>query len=172
MTEEQRKTFIDKIREILAKMKDWIEKFFAEQVSVSIESQELQEFRDEYLEIIDNVDKMLLRARDVNQALKHEGIKAEDIIGKDVAAHEIQFNERLVDKHIGLLEKNYSEESALPLDTILNRYNKVVEMWKELGCELNSKFLEDWNNKVGTDQTFSVFRVFLVFLLYESHCSE
>ena len=158
MTEEQRKTFVDKIREILAKLKDWIEKFFAEQVSVSIESQDLQKFKDEYLEQIRIMDEMLLKARDVNQALKHEGIKTSDIVGKDIAAHEIQLNERLVEKHIGMLEKSYSEESTLPLDTLLDRYNKVVEMWKELGGELNSKFLEDWNNKVGTDRTFSVFK--------------
>ena len=57
-----------------------------------------------------------------------------------------------------MLENNYSEDATLPLDTLLARYNKIVDMWKKLGGELNSQFLEDWNNKVGTDRTFSVFK--------------
>lgn len=154
LTENEKKSFVDKVKEILNNIKEWLSDFLSTQKSNSDEAKIIRKYQDRIDEQIKLWDKMLVSSISANQALKKEGITGETL----AKVNKLQFNERLVEKHLDLLEKNYSEESALPLDTILTRYNKVIEMWRKLGGELNSQFLEDWNNKVGTDRTFSVFK--------------
>lgn len=158
MSQSEQQNFIEKVKETFENLIKWVNDLLAHYKSNSAEAKTLQEYKHMLKKISKQWDAMLVDAIKTNQALQHEGIKAEDIISKDVEAHKIQLNERLVEKHIDMLENNYSEDATLPLDTLLARYNKIVDIWKKLGGELNSQFLEDWNNKVGTDRTFSVFK--------------
>ena len=158
MTESERKTFIDKIKEIIQNIKGWIDEFISKQKSQSPEAKKIREDMARFKEQVKLFEEMLEDAALTNQALKHEGISGKEFADKYLATKELKYNERLVERHFDLLEKNYSEESTLPLETLIERYNKVVDMWKKLGGELNSSFLEDWNNKLGTDRTFSVFK--------------
>ena len=71
---------------------------------------------------------------------------------------DIQYNLAAVEQHKEKLQKEYSEDSSTDLNTIMTRYNKIIDIWKRLGGELNSKFLADWNSKVGKDRTFTIFK--------------
>jgi hypothetical protein len=74
-------------------------------------------------------------------------------------AHEISRNLAYKDQHKKDLEKNYnSEESTVALDTLIKRYNKILDIWERIGGELNSDFLNEWNSKVGKDRSFTVFK--------------
>lgn len=156
LTESEKKTFVEKVKEFFLQIKEWFENYIKKNVSNAPEVQDIRKVPERIDKQIELWDKMLVDSIEANQALKKEGITGESLA--NIAGPDLQFNERLVKTHIDMLQKNYSEESALSLDTILARYDGVVEMWHELGGELNSKFLEDWNNKVGKDRTFSVFK--------------
>ena len=71
---------------------------------------------------------------------------------------DIKYNMAAVNKHKSNLEAKYSEESTVPLVTLMARYNKIIDIWTKLGGELNSQFLKDWDSKVGTDRTFTIFK--------------
>ena len=72
--------------------------------------------------------------------------------------NDIQYNLAAVKQHKEKLQKEYSEDSSTDLNTIMTRYNKIIDIWTRLGGELNSKFLADWNSKVGKDRTFTIFK--------------
>ena len=72
--------------------------------------------------------------------------------------NDIQYNLAAVEQHKEKLQKEYSEDSSTDLKTIMARYNKIIDIWTRLGGELNSKFLADWNSKVGKDRTFTIFK--------------
>lgn len=63
-----------------------------------------------------------------------------------------------VPSHKKKLENAYSVESSTDLETIVSRYDKIIEIWERLGGELDSKFLNDWNNKAKPDKEFTVFK--------------
>lgn len=71
---------------------------------------------------------------------------------------DILYNQRFEEDHKKKLEKEYSKDASIDLDTLIRRYNKILNIWKSLGGELNSKFLEEWNNKLGKDRAFTVFK--------------
>ena len=71
--------------------------------------------------------------------------------------HDVQYNLKAVPDHKESIKKNYASASAtMSRDALMERYEKTVDMWKRLSGELNSKFLEDWNNK--TDRVFTIFK--------------
>ena len=71
---------------------------------------------------------------------------------------DIKYNLAAVKKHKSNLETKYSEESTVPLVTLMARYNKILDIWTKLGGELNSQFLKEWDSKVSTDRTFTIFK--------------
>ena len=81
-----------------------------------------------------------------------------DIVEKDLANKDLLFNERYAEKHLADLQNKYSADASVDLDELTERYNKVLDIWQSLGGELNSKFLEEWNNKLGKDRAFTVFK--------------
>lgn len=70
----------------------------------------------------------------------------------------VKFNLSAVPSHKANLEKNYAIDSSVPLDELLARYDKILAIWERLGGKLDSKFLKEWNEKVGKDRAFSVFK--------------
>ena len=159
MSAKEQQDFISKIKETFENLIQWVNDLLAHYTSDSEEAQILGKYKHNLQRISKQWDAMLLTAIESNQALQNEGITGEKLANQLASANELQFNERLVEKHIDLLAEKYdAKESTLPLETLLQRYDKIIEMWKKLGGELNSKFLEDWNNKKGTDRTFTIFK--------------
>ena len=158
MSPSEQQGFIAKVKETFENLIQWINDLLAHYKSNAEEAKVLREYKDMLEKISKQWDAMLTSAIEANQALQKEGVTGEQLAKKDIATRDLQFNERLVEKHRKMLEDAYSDEASIDLDTLLARYDKIVEIWKSLGGELNSAFLEDWNNKVGTDRTFSVFK--------------
>lgn len=71
----------------------------------------------------------------------------------------VKYNLAAVESHKKELENKYAvEESSVELEELQKRYDKITEIWERIGGELDSKFLNEWNEKTGTDQAFSVFK--------------
>ena len=77
---------------------------------------------------------------------------------KFLGLKDVQYNLAAVETHKDKLQKEYSEDSSTDLETIMKRYDKIIDIWNRLGGELNSKFLADWNSKMGKDRTFTIFK--------------
>ena len=82
----------------------------------------------------------------------------DEFASKFFGIKDIRYNLAAVDSHKTKLEKAYSDESSTDLKTLMARYDKIIDIWNRLGGELNSKFLADWNSKVGKDRTFTIFK--------------
>ena len=71
---------------------------------------------------------------------------------------DVRKNARYVNEHRATLEKLGDESTTVPINELLKRYDKLVEIWDNLGGELSSEFLDQWNNKQGKDRAFTVFK--------------
>ena len=72
---------------------------------------------------------------------------------------DIAYNLAAQETHKESLQKKFDAKNAsVDIETLKNRYDKILKIWEDIGIELNSKFLNEWNSKVGTDQAFSVFK--------------
>lgn len=69
----------------------------------------------------------------------------------------VQYNRKAVNKHKADLEKYYTKGAAVDLNTLNERYDELLKIWDEIGGELNSEFLKQWDNK-GQDHAFTVFK--------------
>lgn len=161
MSATEQQSFIEKIKETFDNLMQWINDLLAQYKNDDASSSEvalLREYKTELQRLQKQWDAMFVEAIKMNQALQQEGVTGEQVIGELAKANELQFNERLVESHFDKLKEKYSEDAAIDLDTLLERYQKIVDIWTKLGGELNSQFLEDWNNKVGKDRAFSIFK--------------
>lgn len=71
----------------------------------------------------------------------------------------ILMQERFKDEHKKLLAKKYDKANAsIDYDELIKRYDKILKIWSDLGGELNSKFLNDWNNQESRDRAFTIFK--------------
>lgn len=71
---------------------------------------------------------------------------------------QVQFNLAYVEQHKADLRKAYSNEAAISYSTLIERYDAIEKIWRELGGELNSDFLDEWNKRTGSDKAFEVFK--------------
>ena len=69
-----------------------------------------------------------------------------------------RYNLAAVATHMAKLQAAYSKDASVDADELQRRYAKIVEMWEHLGGDLNSEFLNNWNNKKGKDRAFTVFK--------------
>lgn len=69
-----------------------------------------------------------------------------------------QANFVYAEQHKQKLSEKYSSSAAVDLTTLEQRYEKILEIWERLGGQLDSKFLNEWNSKVGKDRAFTVFK--------------
>jgi hypothetical protein len=85
-------------------------------------------------------------------------ISVDDSLGKDILdSKSIQYSYSAIPTHKQSLEKNFDLKNAsMDLETINQRYDKIIDIWERLGGELDSKFLNDWNNKV--ERPFTIFK--------------
>ena len=71
---------------------------------------------------------------------------------------DVVYNLRAAESHQDKLAENYTSDASIDLETLQERYAKIIGIWEKLGGELNSKFLNEWNNKVGKDRAFTIFK--------------
>lgn len=71
---------------------------------------------------------------------------------------DIRKNARYTKEHIDKLKSIDASASSVPIDNLVERYETIIGIWNELGGELNSEFLKQWNDKSGKDRAFSVFK--------------
>lgn len=69
-----------------------------------------------------------------------------------------QYNFALAESHRDKLAEKYTSSAAVDVETIRARYDKILEIWKRIGGQLDSKFLKEWDSKVGKDRAFTVFK--------------
>lgn len=71
---------------------------------------------------------------------------------------DIRKNARYTKEHLEKLNSLEATSTTVPIDTLVSRYEKIIGIWNELGGEINSEFLKQWNDKSGKDRAFSVFK--------------
>ena len=156
MSKKEQNSFVAKVKETFDNIMKWVNELLAKYKSTSNEAEVLRQYKDRLKQLSKMWDKALAEAVQTNQAMQNEGITDLDI---DVLGYDgLMYNLRAEEMHKEKLEKNYSEEADIELDALMKRYNKILDIWKKLGGELNSQFLEEWDNKVGKDRTFTIFK--------------
>lgn len=74
MSEEEQKTFIGKVKEIIENLKKWIDDFLASYGTQTEEAKALRNFKDKLEEMSEIWDQMLVRSIEVNQALEKANV--------------------------------------------------------------------------------------------------
>lgn len=147
-------TLRDAIKNILDKIKSILDQYKSEKRKVAKDAAtpEANAVRDFSADAYEKLQDLYIKAF-VEADANYEAMGEKHLKNKDVL-----FNLRAVETHKSNLEKQYSNDASISLETLTERYNKIIGIWEKLGGELNSKFLNEWNNKVGKDRAFTVFK--------------
>ena len=158
LSESEQKTFIDKVKQMFKDILAWVDDMLSQYKgqATSQEAKVLRKFQDRFTELSEMWDAALTEAVQTNQSLNEQGTIAEKALR--VGLDSLQFNERFAEEHKKKLEEKYVSSASVDLETLMKRYDKILDIWKEIGIELNSKFLENWNNNLGKDRRFTVFK--------------
>lgn len=147
-------------QKVVDTIKEFIEKIRLALKGVEPDSEEAQHFKK-----LDAAAQKILENLFVDMVMdasqKGAVIKAANgtlSVEQYMETKDIKYNLAAVNKHKSNLETKYSEESTVPLVTLMARYNKILDIWTKLGGELNSQFLKEWDSKVSTDRTFTIFK--------------
>jgi hypothetical protein len=82
LTDSEKKSFVEKVKEILQNVKEWLNDFLSKQKSTSDEAKIIRQYADRIDVQIELWDKMLISSISANQALKKEGITGEKLANK------------------------------------------------------------------------------------------
>jgi len=82
LSESEQKTFVDKIKDIIQNLKNWINDLLSQYKSNSVEAIELRKYQDKLNELSKMWDEMLRQAIQANQSLQKEGITGEALAKK------------------------------------------------------------------------------------------
>lgn len=147
-------TLRDAIKNILDKIKSILDQYKSAKRAVSKDAAtpEANAVRDFSADAYEKLQDLYIKAF-VEADANYEAMGEKHLKNKDVL-----FNLRAVETHKSNLEKQYSNDASISLETLTERYNKIIGIWEKLGGELNSKFMNEWNNKVGKDRAFTVFK--------------
>ena len=154
---KENKGFLEDLKRWITELLDRLRNYFRHEKPDSLAGKAFDNFDA-------NVKQMLADMyvdMSIDAGEKLSTIKAafgEEFADKFFGIKDIRYNLAAVDSHKAKLEKAYSEDSSTDLKTLVARYDKIIEIWTRLGGELNSKFLADWNSKVGKDRTFTIFK--------------
>ena len=153
----QNKSFLEDLKKWISELMDKLRSFFKNVEPDSLAAKEFAKF--------DANVKQILADMYVDMAIesgeKLSTIKAAyggEFAQKFLNVKDISYNLAATENHKTKLQKEYSEDSSTDLETIMARYDKIIDIWTKLGGELNSKFLADWNSKIGKDRTFTIFK--------------
>lgn len=151
-------------KNIVQNVVQWIKDLFAKLRSyyknVDPDSLAAQEFmkldKQVQKQLADLFVKMSVEAGNKLSAIQEAS--GQEFAKEFLALKDVQYNRAVVDKHKSDLESKITKDSAVSLSTLLNRYDKLVQIWDKLGGELNSQFLQEWDSKKGTNQAFTIFK--------------
>ena len=142
MTEEEKKTFVGKVKEILENLMKWIDDFLSSYKSETKEARALQNYKEKLQEISKIWDEMLVRSIEVNQALEkadvfghlENGISADGttIVGENnLQMSDKTYNEGGRDFLINWLEgqKDLSDEDK---QNIVEQTDRVAEIMRAI----------------------------------------
>lgn len=90
-----------------------------------------------------------------------EGVKFKknaQIAREFLRTKDVSYNLAAAKTHKDSLASEYKNAATVTLDTLTQRYNKILDIWNRVSINLNSAFLDEWNSKVGTDRAFDVFK--------------
>lgn len=74
-----------------------------------------------------------------------------EVVKKSLAFAESGTHEKLIDEA-------WTDAATLPKSTATERYRKIIDIWKKIGGNINSEFLNAWDKKVGKDRAFEIFK--------------
>lgn len=143
------------------KIKSWIDNLLRrlnkEYKNYSPETQEGQMLR-EMKKTFEKAQRLFADA--LTEASDNFAIKGTDkaFVENYLKTKDVVYNLRAAESHQEKLVENYTSDASIDLETLQKRYAKVIGIWEKLGGELNSKFLNEWNNKVGKDRAFTIFK--------------
>ena len=143
-----------KIKDFLTKLVARIKSAYEGMTPDSYEGQKVAEMLDAAERLKALWTEALVEASDSYNASK----ATEAIVEKDLANKDLLFNLRATESHKNKLSEQYTKDASVSLEELTKRYDKIIGIWERLGGELNSKFLNEWNNKVGKDRAFTVFK--------------
>jgi hypothetical protein len=152
----QSEGLFNKIRGFLKQFADKIRKLYQKISPETAEGKFIAESKD----TVEELEKLFANALKVsaeNYAAADVSIK--EVIEQDVYGKNVVMNLRLTETHVDSIEKAYNaSEATVPKDTLIDRYKAVISIWKKLGGELNSAFLKKWDESVGKDRSFTLFK--------------
>lgn len=94
-----------------------------------------------------------------NNAEVADTASGNDVVTNVIDGQSILNHDRFVEPHYELIKAKFDAKNAeVSVDALLERYKKAVDIWRELGGELDSKFLNDWNNQEYKNRAFTVFK--------------
>ena len=153
----QNKSFLEDLKRWISELLDKLRNYFRGVDPDSKAGREFAKFDESVKQILaDMYVDMSIDAGEKLSTIKaaYGGAFAEKFLG----TKDIQYNLAAVETHKDKLQKEYSEDSSTDLETIMKRYNKIIDIWTRLGGELKSNFLAEWNSKIGKDRTFTIFK--------------
>ena len=153
----QNKSFLEDLKRWISEMLEKLRNYFKGVDPDSKAAKEFAKFDENVKQILaDMYVDMSIDAGEKLSTIKaaYGGAFAEKFLG----TKDIQYNLAAVETHKDKLQKEYSEDSSTDLETIMKRYNKIIDIWTRLGGELKSNFLAEWNSKIGKDRTFTIFK--------------
>ena len=152
----QSEGLVNKIRGFLKDFANKIRKLYQKIAPETAEGKFIAESKD----AVEELEKLFANALKVsaeNYAAADVSIK--EVIEQDVYGKNVVMNLRLTETHVDSIEKAYNaSEATVPKDTLIDRYKAVISIWKKLGGELNSAFLKKWDESVGKDRSFTLFK--------------
>ena len=141
------------IKKLLDKLKSLLG-VYSKTKSSAVEADFVAQFSKD---VYDKLQDLYLNAF-VEADANYQAAQRDGTANKHLNNRSISYNERAIESHKVKLEEQYSKDASIDLDTLMKRYEKIISIWKSLGGELDSKFLNEWNNKVGKDRAFTVFK--------------
>ena len=154
---KQNKSFLEDLKRWISELLENLRNFFK---GIDPDSKAAREFAKFDANVKQTLAKMYVDMS-IDAGEKLSTIKAAyggAFADKFFGIKDILYNLAAVETHKDKLQNEYSEDSSTNLETIVKRYDKIIDIWTRLGGELNSKFLADWNSKVGKDRTFTIFK--------------
>lgn len=154
---KQNKSFLEDLKRWIGELLDKLRRYFKDVEPDSRAAKEFAKFDANMKQILaDMYVDMAIESGEKLSTIKaaYGGAFADKFLG----LKDISYNLAAVDTHKAKMQKEYSEDSSTDLNTIMARYDKIIDIWTRLGGELNSKFLAEWNSKVSKDRTFTIFK--------------
>ena len=154
---KENKSFLEDLKRWITELLDKLRNYFRNAEPDSLAAKAFAKFDANAKQIL--ADMYVDMSIDAGEKLST--IKAafgEEFADKFFGVKDIRYNLAAVDSHKAKMQKEFSEDSSTDLKTIMARYDKIIDIWTRLGGELNSKFLAEWNSKVGKDRSFTIFK--------------